>query len=59
MLSAFLPVARALEPCEDVSAAGVIHLIVRVCVRLLHSDRVTVKTHTIHKAHISISTHSL
>ena len=40
------PVSRALEPVQDVCAAGVIYLVKGVCVRLLHGNRVAVDGHT-------------
>lgn len=36
----------ALEPVEDVGAAGVVHLVEGVSVRLLHGDGVAAETHT-------------
>lgn len=43
-LALSLPVSGALEPVEDVGAAGVINLIKRMSIRLLHSHRVTETT---------------
>lgn len=37
------PVSGAFEPVEDVGAAGVINLVERVSVRLLHGNSITAK----------------
>lgn len=42
--TSFPPVFGALEPVEDVGAAGVVHLVEGVRVRLLDGDGVTVET---------------
>lgn len=39
-----VPVSGAFEPVEDVGAAGVVDLVERVSVRLLHRHRVAART---------------
>lgn len=39
----FIPVSGAFEPVEDVGAAGVVDLVKRVSVRLLHSHGIAAR----------------
>lgn len=37
LLCVFIPVSGAFKPVEDIGAAGVVHLVKRMGIRLLHS----------------------